>query len=226
MPRPVWKLAIVALSAAVLQGCTLPAARPVVPPRDSEISAPPAVPPSGVSSAVDARSADQVPAPPAPSPVSTMPPETPTAASRLETVEIAAVPVAAAPPMPSRVAPTAPGLTMPASPVDPMPAQTPAAAPSVAAAPRPSPAATPATPPAPVVAAPTPTPVEINETPTSFDVRGTIELEAGSGATVEAAEVADVLLYFVPDGGAPKPTPTKSQVATRNKRFEPATLIG
>lgn len=67
--------------------------------------------------------------------------------------------------------------------------------------------------------------MEVAETPKPIDLRGTIELKAGAGASVDAAEVGDVLLYFIPDGGAPKPTPTKSQVATRNKRFEPATLI-
>lgn len=94
----------------------------------------------------------------------------------------------------------------------------------VAPAPRPSPVK-PTTPPVPVAAAPLPAPGEVDEAPTSFDVRGTIELKAGSGATVDATEVADVLLYFVADGGAPKPSPSRGQVVTRNKRFEPATLI-
>lgn len=218
-----WKLVIVVSLAAILQACTLPTARPVAPPPTSEASAPPAVPASEGPSTADVRPAEQIPALPVPPSM----PETSTADSKAVVEERAAAPVVAptAPALPAKVAATAPSVPKPAAPGAAVPAKTPAAEPAVAPAPLPSPVAVPAIPPSPVAIAPTPAPVQLNETPTSFDVRGTIELEAGSGATVEAAEVADVLLYFVPDGGAPKPAPAKSQVATRNKRFEPATLI-
>lgn len=56
-------------------------------------------------------------------------------------------------------------------------------------------------------------------------IRGTLVLAAGDKQTVEAGEVADGLVYFLPKAGNPKPKPGYFTVNTHSKGFSPAVLV-
>ena len=125
------------------------------------------------------------------------------------TVAEAASPAIAVPP--AAPAPVVKPETAPAPPAAKVPPARPAA-----------PAATPA--PAAAPAAPVPTPVAA-PTPAGAGLSGRIELTASSGDAVDAAELANAVAYFVPAGGASRARPAQFTVITRNKRFDPETLV-
>lgn len=48
---------------------------------------------------------------------------------------------------------------------------------------------------------------------------------AGPGQNAESSEVADAVVYFVPEGGATHPKPGQSQIYTRDKQFDPTSTV-
>lgn len=54
---------------------------------------------------------------------------------------------------------------------------------------------------------------------------GHIELIVGAGQSVAAEEIAEAVVYFLPDAGAPHPKPGEFQIYTHNKQFEPTSLV-
>lgn len=57
------------------------------------------------------------------------------------------------------------------------------------------------------------------------DIRGRITLKAGRRQAVAPEEVAQTVLYFLPDAGAPKPAPRQLSSVTYTKGFEPNLLV-
>ncbi|MFZ5637631.1 MAG: hypothetical protein ACOY82_13710 [Pseudomonadota bacterium] len=56
-------------------------------------------------------------------------------------------------------------------------------------------------------------------------IEGRVELAAGARQAVEAGEVSDGVVYFLPKAGAPTPRPGRFSVDTRSKGFSPAVLV-
>ena len=56
-------------------------------------------------------------------------------------------------------------------------------------------------------------------------VTGRLELVAGSAGAIQAGELADGLVYFLPKAGAPKPKPGTFTIDTRSKGFSPSLLV-
>lgn len=56
-------------------------------------------------------------------------------------------------------------------------------------------------------------------------IQGTLELVAGQKQSVDAGEVADGLVYFLPKAGNPKPKPGYFTVRTHSKGFSPSLLV-
>ncbi len=54
---------------------------------------------------------------------------------------------------------------------------------------------------------------------------GRIDLVAGTGQQLSAADLTDTTIYFVPSAGAPHPKPGRFNIYTREKQFDPATLV-
>jgi hypothetical protein len=54
---------------------------------------------------------------------------------------------------------------------------------------------------------------------------GTITLLGGGKEITDPADMADTAVYFVPDGGAPHPSPGRFRIYTHGKQFEPSTLV-
>jgi plastocyanin len=54
---------------------------------------------------------------------------------------------------------------------------------------------------------------------------GSLSLEPSRGAAVGPDELAEAIVYFVPDQISDKPSALRREVVTRNKRFEPSTLV-
>ena len=52
-----------------------------------------------------------------------------------------------------------------------------------------------------------------------------MELTAGAQQAVDAGEVSDGVVYFLPKAGAPAPRPGRFSVVTRSKGFSPAVLV-
>ena len=94
------------------------------------------------------------------------------------------------------------------------------------------PAVTPAAPkrPAPVVAKPSTVkpaaakPAAVKPAP-GISIQGKLELVAGQKQSVDAGEVADGLVYFLPKAGNPKPKPGFFTVRTHSKGFSPSLLV-
>jgi plastocyanin len=59
----------------------------------------------------------------------------------------------------------------------------------------------------------------------TLSIRGTLVLAAADKQTVDAGEVADGLVYFLPKAGNPKPKPGYFTVNTHSKGFSPAVLV-
>lgn len=56
-------------------------------------------------------------------------------------------------------------------------------------------------------------------------LEGRLQLVAGNGQKIAAGEVADGLVYYLPQGGAPKPKPGYFSVTTQSKGFLPNLLV-
>ncbi len=56
-------------------------------------------------------------------------------------------------------------------------------------------------------------------------IQGTLELVAGQKQSVDAGEVAEGLVYFLPKAGNPKPKPGYFTIRTHSKGFSPALLV-
>jgi plastocyanin len=59
----------------------------------------------------------------------------------------------------------------------------------------------------------------------SQTLSGTITLLGGGKEITDPADMADTAVYFVPEGGAPHPTPGRFRIYTHGKQFEPSTLV-
>ena len=111
--------------------------------------------------------------------------------------------------------------------------------PATPVAPEPVPPAPVVKAPAPVVAKPPPrrpAPAKPDAKPVSVaeaakpvasgsTVTGRLELVAGSAGAIQAGELADGLVYFLPKAGAPKPKPGTFTIDTRSKGFSPSLLV-
>ena len=60
---------------------------------------------------------------------------------------------------------------------------------------------------------------------TTTTVRGRVVLDVGAGQSLEPGEIAESVVYFLPDGGAPRSTPGRYTIYTHNKQFDPALLV-
>lgn len=58
-----------------------------------------------------------------------------------------------------------------------------------------------------------------------ISIQGTLELVAGQKQRVDAGEVADGLVYFLPKAGNPRPKPGYFTIRTHSKGFSPALLV-
>ena len=56
-------------------------------------------------------------------------------------------------------------------------------------------------------------------------LRGRVSLTAGRRQTVSPEEVAQTVVYFLPEGGAPAPAPRPLSTVTYTKGFEPNLLV-
>ncbi len=56
-------------------------------------------------------------------------------------------------------------------------------------------------------------------------ISGSLKLVAGKGQAVNAGEVSEGLVYFLPKAGSPKPKPGRFVINTRSKGFIPETLV-
>lgn len=56
-------------------------------------------------------------------------------------------------------------------------------------------------------------------------MHGHIDLIVGPGQNVSGDEITEAVVYFIPAAGAPKPTPGRFVIYTRNKQFDPASMV-
>lgn len=59
----------------------------------------------------------------------------------------------------------------------------------------------------------------------TISIQGKLELAAGQKQSVDAGEVADGLVYFLPKAGNPKPKPGYFTIRTHSKGFSPALVV-
>jgi plastocyanin len=125
------------------------------------------------------------------------------------------------------VEPTAPAIAKPAAPAPPTPRAIDAATQPPATVAVPSIPAVVTTPPAArPVASTAPAPAKPSvAVATSSSLRGRIQLRARTGQTLAADEVRDAVLWFKPNRAVALTTPGRFTIDTRNKRFEPRTLV-
>jgi len=60
---------------------------------------------------------------------------------------------------------------------------------------------------------------------TAAGVGGRLTVVAAPGQTAESSEVADAVVYFVPDAGATHPKSGQFQIYTRDKQFDPTSAV-
>lgn len=60
---------------------------------------------------------------------------------------------------------------------------------------------------------------------TRAPLSGTLVLSAAAGQSLDAGDMANAVVYFVPDAGVAKPKPGRFRIYTQNKRFEPESLV-
>ena len=91
----------------------------------------------------------------------------------------------------------------------------------------PSAPATPAAPkrPRPSVSAPAAVKPAAAKPAPIISIQGKLELVAGQKQTVDAGEVADGLVYFLPKAGNPKPKPGYFTIRTHSKGFTPSLVV-
>lgn len=58
-----------------------------------------------------------------------------------------------------------------------------------------------------------------------ISIQGKLELVAAQKQTVDAGEIADGLVYFLPKAGSPKPKPGYFTIRTHSKGFSPSLLV-
>jgi plastocyanin len=193
---------------AFVTGCTGAPPQRVAPPATPAVAAGAVATPLAVRAPVDDATVLKAPeaSPPVPAAtISSAGPPPPLAASG----GAAAVPKPPGPtPSPAAVAPPRPALARPSM----------AKAPAPAAAGR----ATAPVAKAPATRAATPAPVAKDA---SVSVRGRLELGAGPRQAVDPGEVAEGLVYFLPDAGTPAPRPGRFTIATHSKGFSPNLLV-
>ncbi|GAB6195783.1 cupredoxin domain-containing protein [Lysobacter xanthus] len=68
-------------------------------------------------------------------------------------------------------------------------------------------------------------PGETRRAKDSRAVTGRITLEAARRQLVAPGELAETVIYFLPDGGAPRPTPVRATAMTYAKGFDPTELV-
>ena len=56
-------------------------------------------------------------------------------------------------------------------------------------------------------------------------LQGSVRLSARAGQQVDAAEVADAVLWYQPNRTTAPPAPGRYSIPTRNKRFDPRTVV-
>lgn len=56
-------------------------------------------------------------------------------------------------------------------------------------------------------------------------ITGRVELVAGPGHSVAAGEVGQAVVYFLPDGGSPRPKPRSASISTRAGAFAPPVTV-
>ncbi len=61
--------------------------------------------------------------------------------------------------------------------------------------------------------------------PAGASVHGHIDLIVGPGQNVSGDEISDAVVYFIPATGVSKPTPGRFIIYTRNKQFDPTSLV-
>lgn len=77
----------------------------------------------------------------------------------------------------------------------------------------------------PGVVAKKPVDTSVSGASSSSTLRGHVDLIVGAGQSVDADEVTDAVVYFVPDAGAPRPKPGEFRIYTHNKQFDPTSLV-
>jgi plastocyanin len=60
--------------------------------------------------------------------------------------------------------------------------------------------------------------------PQTATIAGHVQITAAAGQTAIENEVADAIVYFIPDAGAPRPRPMHVQIFTREKAFVPSAI--
>lgn len=90
---------------------------------------------------------------------------------------------------------------------------------------KPVPKPAPASKPAPVAKPGTVEPAAQPEAVSGSTISGTLKLVAGQGQSVNAGEISEGLVYFLPKAGSPKPKPSRFSINTRSKGFVPETLV-
>ena len=76
-----------------------------------------------------------------------------------------------------------------------------------------------------VVATPSVEAIEATPIAGATHIDGRIELIAGGGQTLAADELAQTMVYFIPDQAKAKVKPGRFLIYTHNKQFEPASLV-
>ncbi|MEP6938398.1 MAG: hypothetical protein ABI846_01440 [Rudaea sp.] len=99
-----------------------------------------------------------------------------------------------------------------------LPAKPPAPAPAIAVAPKKAP-------PTIVLPPPAQAPAATSASTSMPGIGGHLQVIAGTGQAIDPAEVAEAVVYFVPDGGAPHPKAGQFQIFTRDKQFDPTSTV-
>ena len=68
-------------------------------------------------------------------------------------------------------------------------------------------------------------PREPATTPANGRISGRLELAAGANQSVDAVEVSESVIYFLPKSGGGRPRPARFTVDTRSKGFSPSLLV-
>ncbi len=100
-----------------------------------------------------------------------------------------------------------------------------AAEPDTAATAAPKPPAAAPKQPRPAVRAPAAVKPAAAKPAATISIQGKLELAAGQKQSVDAGEVADGLVYFLPKAGNPKPKPGYFTIRTHSKGFSPALVV-
>lgn len=100
-----------------------------------------------------------------------------------------------------------------------------AAEPDAAATAAPKPAAAAPKQPRPAAKAPAAVKPAAAKPAATISIQGKLELAAGQKQSVDAGEVADGLVYFLPKAGNPKPKPGYFTIRTHSKGFSPALVV-